>query len=139
MAMVESAVVLAKPASVVSGKTTPRKLTEERGQVEKKTESKKASVESKESNAGKDSKRLEKEKLAEGKISQKISTKSDDKIVKVSEMKLAFSVDKETDRVIVKVLDAESGEEIRQIPSDEVVAIARRLEQSKGRILDHTV
>jgi flagellar protein FlaG len=107
--------------------------------VEKKTESKKASVESKESNAGKDSKRLEKEKLAEGKISQKISTKSDDKIVKVSEMKLAFSVDKETDRVIVKVLDAESGEEIRQIPSDEVVAIARRLEQSKGRILDHTV
>ncbi|MBO9515099.1 MAG: flagellar protein FlaG [Variovorax sp.] len=38
-----------------------------------------------------------------------------------------FEVDDETDRLVVKVVDRASGELIRQIPSEEVLRIARLL------------
>lgn len=38
---------------------------------------------------------------------------------------LHFSVDKDSGRVVVKVIDSETREVIRQIPSEEVVALAR--------------
>lgn len=40
---------------------------------------------------------------------------------------LHFSVDKDSGRVVVKVIDSETREVIRQIPSEEVVALARGL------------
>ena len=40
---------------------------------------------------------------------------------------LEFTVDKELDRTVVKVTDAESGEIIRQIPEDIFLELARRL------------
>ncbi len=40
---------------------------------------------------------------------------------------LTFSVDEKTDRAIVKVVDSKSGELIRQIPSEEVLALAERI------------
>lgn len=40
---------------------------------------------------------------------------------------LTFSVDEKTDRSIVKVVDSQSGELIRQIPSEEVLALAERI------------
>jgi len=45
---------------------------------------------------------------------------------------LEFSVDKETDQVVVKVIDAESGEVVRQIPAEAVLAMARDLRKEKG-------
>ena len=48
---------------------------------------------------------------------------------------LQFSVDKDTNRVIVKVLDKESGEVIRQIPPDEVISIAKALDTIRGLII----
>ncbi len=45
---------------------------------------------------------------------------------------LEFSVDKETNRVVVKVIDAESGEVVRQIPAESVLAMARDLRKEKG-------
>ncbi len=40
---------------------------------------------------------------------------------------LHFSVDKDSGRVVVKVIDSATREVIRQIPSEEVVALARGL------------
>ncbi|WP_096084580.1 flagellar protein FlaG [Agaribacterium haliotis] len=42
---------------------------------------------------------------------------------------LQFSVDEELDRTIIRVVDSDSGELIRQIPEDIFLELARRLEQ----------
>ena len=45
---------------------------------------------------------------------------------------LKIEIDPDSDRVIVKVLDDQSGELIRQIPSQEMVEIAKRLDTMQG-------
>lgn len=45
---------------------------------------------------------------------------------------LRFSVDEETGRTVVKVLDSRSGEVIRQIPPEEMLALAEDLERLQG-------
>ena len=47
---------------------------------------------------------------------------------------LHFSVDEDTERVVIKVLDHETGELVRQIPAEEVLRIAKNLEQYMGLI-----
>ena len=42
---------------------------------------------------------------------------------------LAFSVDEKSQRSVVKVTDTESGEIIRQIPSEEVLALSERIKE----------
>lgn len=46
-----------------------------------------------------------------------------------------FSVDDETGTTVVKVIEAETEEVIRQIPSEEIVALSKYLEESAGRII----
>jgi flagellar protein FlaG len=48
---------------------------------------------------------------------------------------LAFSVDSANGKTIVKITDAETGEMIRQIPSEEMVAIAQSLDKLQGMLL----
>jgi len=48
---------------------------------------------------------------------------------------LQFTIDEATDRPIVRVIDSETNEVIRQIPSEEVLALARSLEKNQGIIL----
>lgn len=48
---------------------------------------------------------------------------------------LHFSVDEESGETVVKVMDHESGEVIRQIPSKEVLAIAQSLKNVQGLLL----
>lgn len=43
--------------------------------------------------------------------------------------KLSFSVDDATERVVVKILDEESGEIVRQVPPQEMLKIAAHLKQ----------
>jgi len=45
---------------------------------------------------------------------------------------LKIEIDPDSDQVIVKVLDDRSGELIRQIPSQEMVEIAKRLDTMQG-------
>ena len=52
---------------------------------------------------------------------------------------LQFRIDEQVDRVIVTVLDSESGEVIRQIPSEEMLAVAHSLEQAQGLLLNEKV
>ena len=50
-----------------------------------------------------------------------------------------FSVDEDSNRTVIKVIDSESEEVIREIPSKEILAIARAIDlyfdDSKGKIL----
>jgi flagellar protein FlaG len=48
---------------------------------------------------------------------------------------LRFSVDQDSGRTVVTVVDPQSGEVIRQIPSEEVLTIARRLADASGVFL----
>lgn len=48
---------------------------------------------------------------------------------------LEFSIDRETGVRIIKVLDVESGEVVRQIPPDEVLAFLRHFDKTKGIFL----
>lgn len=48
---------------------------------------------------------------------------------------LAFSIDDTTERLVVRVTDASTGELIRQLPSEEALAIARSLDKLQGLLL----
>ncbi len=47
---------------------------------------------------------------------------------------LNFSIDEKSDRSVVKVTDSESGEIIRQIPSEEVLALSERLKELQNDV-----
>ena len=49
--------------------------------------------------------------------------------LKVQNRDLAFSIDEETNRSIVTVKDSQSGDVIRQIPSEEVLELAERIQE----------
>ena len=48
---------------------------------------------------------------------------------------LRFSIDKETGRTIVTVVDSVTQEVIRQIPGEEIVAIAKAMDRMQGLLL----
>lgn len=48
---------------------------------------------------------------------------------------LEFELSEDTSRVITRVIDRESGEVIRQIPAEEVIKIADRLEEMQGQMI----
>lgn len=47
---------------------------------------------------------------------------------------LEFTINEDIDRTIVKVVDAESGELIRQIPAENAVKLARLLKEDEGQV-----
>lgn len=48
---------------------------------------------------------------------------------------LQFSIDKETGKTIITVVDAVTKEVIRQIPGEEIVAIAKAIDRMQGLLL----
>jgi flagellar protein FlaG len=48
---------------------------------------------------------------------------------------LDFSFDPDSDRTIVKVIDKQTSEVIRQIPSEKAVAIAKSLDEAIGKLV----
>lgn len=49
---------------------------------------------------------------------------------------LRYEVDDELNRVVVKILDKESGEVIRQIPAEELLRLAKVLEKTSCQLLN---
>lgn len=49
---------------------------------------------------------------------------------------IEFDLSEEPARVITRVVDRNSGDVIRQIPAEEVLLIAERLEELHGRLID---
>lgn len=55
---------------------------------------------------------------------------------KASERQLDFSIDDSTGQVVVKVIARHSGEVIRQLPSEEALKLAERLEDANSLLFD---
>ena len=51
---------------------------------------------------------------------------------------LLFMVDKGTGKTIIRVVDSQTKEVIRQIPTEEVLSIARALDQMQGLLFNRT-
>ncbi len=50
-----------------------------------------------------------------------------------------FEIDQNTKNVIVKVVNKDTGEVIREIPSEEMVKLASRMEELRGVIFDREI
>lgn len=48
---------------------------------------------------------------------------------------LQFSLDEDTGRTVIKIIDSSTDEVIRQIPSEEIIAIAKALDKLQGLLL----
>lgn len=66
------------------------------------------------------------------------ATKEVEKIVQSMANNLQFSVDQDSGRTIVKLTDSQTGETIRQIPSTEMLELARDIERFQGLLLKQT-
>lgn len=51
---------------------------------------------------------------------------------------LQFSVDEESGRDVIKVMDKDSGELVRQFPSEEVLDVIKSLSNATGMLFDET-
>ncbi|OAG28133.1 flagellar protein FlaG [Thermodesulfatator autotrophicus] len=54
-------------------------------------------------------------------------------------VRLVFSVDKDTDELVVKVIDPQTEEVIRQIPPQELLEIRKKLDELVGILFDARV
>ncbi len=52
--------------------------------------------------------------------------------LKATSIGLRFEIDEDTHRVVTKVIDKETGELIRQVPTEEVMRIARAIDKLQG-------
>ena len=52
---------------------------------------------------------------------------------------LSFSVDKETEKIVIKIVSSETEEVVRQIPAEEVLRIAARVRKLLGLLVDGSV
>lgn len=51
---------------------------------------------------------------------------------------IEFSIDDDSDRIIVKVVDTETQKVLRQIPNEEVLAISKTLDKLRGLVVRQT-
>lgn len=49
-----------------------------------------------------------------------------------------FSIDDDTDRIVVKVVDSTTQQVLRQIPNEEVLAISKTLDKLQGLVIRQT-
>ncbi len=92
--------------------------------------------------SGKDSEVVESQKPMEpSKVNEselKLTVNQIDDLMKSMQRELNFSVDKESGKTVVKVMDAETKEMIRQMPSEEALKLAQRIKEghtSEGMLL----
>lgn len=57
------------------------------------------------------------------------------KVIQALSQNVEFTIDEDTDRAIVKVVDQETKEVIRQMPSKEVLEIAKALDKVQGLLI----
>lgn len=63
------------------------------------------------------------------------AVKNINKTIQALSQNLEFSLDKEDSRVIVKIVDQQTKEVLRQIPTEETLEIARSLDKLKGLLI----
>lgn len=62
-----------------------------------------------------------------------------DTFLRSTNLALQFRVDDASGRMVVSVTDAETGEVIRQVPGEEALRMAERIDASIGALLDEKV
>ncbi len=62
----------------------------------------------------------------------KDSVKALNELVTSLNSDLQFSIDKDTGKTVVKLIDPATDEVIKQIPSEEILAVAKAIDQLKG-------
>jgi len=60
------------------------------------------------------------------------------RVVSLVAQNLLFSVDKGTGKTVIRVVDSQTKEVVRQIPTEEVLSIARALDQMQGLLFNRT-
>ncbi len=84
-----------------------------------------------------------------GKLSEEVQKATEEKIQRVSELmndyvhslqkNITIQVDNETGDIMVKVISEEDGKVIREIPSEELLALAARMEEISGVFFDQVI
>ncbi|CAD5286009.1 Flagellar biosynthesis protein FlaG [Alteromonas sp. 38] len=78
----------------------------------------------------------DKESVKENQVSLENAVQEVESFLQTQNRNLAFSIDDETKRSVVTVKDSESGDVIRQIPSEEVLALAERIQDLQQDVGD---
>ena len=58
------------------------------------------------------------------------------RFLRESRSSVRFSIDEDLERIIVKVVDGETGETIRQYPPSEIIGVMKRLKEMRGVLFD---
>ncbi|WP_034293273.1 flagellar protein FlaG [Herbaspirillum sp. RV1423] len=77
------------------------------------------------------------QRLTESDVTQAVDKLNDFASQNASD--LNFSKDQETGKTIVKVVDTATDTVIRQIPSEEAIAIAKSIDKMQGLLINHKV
>jgi flagellar protein FlaG len=72
-------------------------------------------------------------------ISQALLDELEKDIEMIHNVGLRFSVHKPTGRTVVKVIDKETQEMVREIPAKEILNLAAKLDEMMGMLFDKTV
>jgi len=72
--------------------------------------------------------------------SQKASEAPDAELIsRLSSVKLAITIDEAADLPVIKIFDADSGDEILQVPAEHSLQISKTIKAAVGKIFDQTV
>ncbi len=63
------------------------------------------------------------------------AVKTANKFMQALSQNLQFSIDKDTEKVVVKLVDNSTKEVVKQIPSEEMLAIAKALDKFQGLLV----
>jgi uncharacterized FlaG/YvyC family protein len=69
-------------------------------------------------------------------VSPSSETKVD--LISLDNHKVDYQVDQETNEVVIRIVDSESGEVIRQIPGEEFLRLTSRIAEFNQKILDES-
>tara|TARA_B100000683_G_C12364868_1_gene504626 strand:+ start:69 stop:446 length:378 start_codon:yes stop_codon:yes gene_type:complete len=89
--------------------------------------------------AKKETPKLEKETSSTGVASEEELTKTVNELnekLANEELRVAFSMDTDSGHFVVKIHDSQTGELVRQIPSEETLKFAKNVEKGIGIIVD---
>lgn len=89
--------------------------------------------------AKKETPRLEEKSSSTGAASEEELTKTVNELnekLANEELRVAFTMDKDSGHFVVKIHDSQTGELVRQIPSEETLKFAKNVEKGIGIIVD---
>ena len=80
------------------------------------------------------------EKISDLPVSNSVSPSSETQVDfnSLDNHKVNYQVNQETDELVIRIVDAESGEVVRQIPGEEFLRLTSRITEFNQKILDES-